>query len=77
MPSFTISCSTAKWNEVKPYILLAAPNQTLEPGEANLSDNNWIKYKFLLLIKGLVTKGKHVAREQAQNPFEDDAFTIS
>ena len=77
MPSFTISCTTVKWDEVKPFILLAAPNQTLEPGEPNLSDNDWIKHKFLLMVKSLVIKGKNIARDNAELPLEDDAFTIT
>ena len=76
MPSFTISCSTEKWNTVKPYILLAAPNQTTNPGEANLSDNDWIKYKFLQMVQNLVVQGKTIARDNANAELKDDAFTI-
>jgi len=76
MPQFIINCSTEKWNEVKPYILLAVPNQTLNPDEANLSDNEWIKYKILMMVKNLVIRGKQIAANEASIPIEDDAFTI-
>ena len=72
MPEFTISCSTAKWNEVKPFILLAAPNS----GEGGLSDNDWIKKTFLSKVQDLVITGKQIARQQAQTVIDDDAFTI-
>ena len=39
---------------------LAAPNQTLGDGEANLTDGQWIKYKIMLMIKNQVIKGQDI-----------------
>lgn len=76
MPNFTITCPADKWEEAKKYFLLASPNQTLEEGEEQLSDNDWIKKKILLMVKSQVVMGKRMEQEQqAQQPI-DDAFTI-
>ncbi len=77
MPKFTINCPDDKWEDAKKYFLLAVPNQTLNESEANLSDNDWIKLKILLMVKGLVANGMRIEKEeQAQEPI-DDAFTIT
>jgi len=76
MPSFTINCPADKWPDAKRYFLLAAPNQTLNEGEANLSDDDWIKHKILLMIKGIVVKGKRIEQEEQTQQPVDDAFTI-
>ena len=76
MPNFTISCPANKWEDAKRWFLLSAPNQTLEEGEANLSDNDWIKHKILLMVKSQIVKGKRIEQEaEAVSPV-DDAFTI-
>ena len=77
MPKFTINCPDDKWEDAKKYILLAAPNQTLNEGEANLSDNDWIKLKILLMMKGLVVTGKRMEQEERASQPIDDAFTIN
>jgi hypothetical protein len=42
-----------------------------------MSDNEWIKYKILLMVKSRIIKGKKIEQEeQSQQPI-DDAFTIT
>ena len=76
MPSFTITCPADKWEDVKRWFLLASPNQTLNEGEANLSDNDWIKAKILLGVKAHIVRGKRLEAEQEAVEPIDDAFTI-
>jgi len=76
MPSFTINCPVEKWPQARAYFLKSAPNQT-EDSDTPLSDDDWIKHKILLMVKGQVVKGMRMEQEeQAQKPV-DDAFTIS
>jgi len=77
MPSFTISCPADKWEDAKRWFLLAAPNQTLNEGEANLTDNDWIRHKILLMVKGQIVKGKRIEQESKAVSPVDDAFTIT
>ena len=77
MPQFTINCPPDEWEEEKRYFLLGAPNQTLGPGEANLSDNEWIKQKLLLLAKSPGARGRKIEQEEQAQPPTDSAFTIT
>ena len=77
MPSFIISCPAAKWPQVKAYFLKAAPNQTLGEGEEQLSDDDWIKRKILLMVKSQVIKGMRMEQEEETVQPTDDALTIS
>lgn len=76
MPSFTINCPAAKWPQARGYFLKGAPNQTLESGNP-LSDDDWIKHKILLMVKGQVVRGMRMEQEEQATRPTDDAFTIS
>ena len=67
-----IDLPDTKWIDYKRWFLLSSPNQTLEPGEANLSDNDWIKHKIILMIRGQVLSGKRIEQEAAQVPGNAD-----
>ena len=68
MAQFTINWPNANITQDKEDFLRANPNQTLNEGEKNLTDLQWIKRKIALLILGQVERGARQRIEEAQLP---------
>lgn len=67
--SFTIPA--AKWATYKKCFLLAYPNQSLNDGEAKLTDGQWVKYRIIMFAKNAYKRGQQIEFEQQQRPVPD------
>jgi hypothetical protein len=67
----TFKIPAAKWPTYKKYFLIAYPNQTLNEGEANLTDNQWVKYRIKLFAKNAYRRGKRIEWEEQNKPIYD------
>lgn len=78
MPSFTINCSAADWPRAKELFLKGAPNQTTEANDpVPMTDDEWVEYKILLMVKNQVVRGLRIEQEEQAEQPADDFFTIS
>ena len=77
MHTITIEIPDADWPDYKKYFLLTHPNQTLEPGEENLSDDDWVDRKHLLFSQGSYEKGiRQEFEETTKPPIKKDIVKI-
>jgi hypothetical protein len=70
MPQMTITISPAKWATYKKYFLVVYPKQTDE------SDDEWVKHKILMLVKGIYKKGLQMEHEAGPPTPDEDIVEI-
>lgn len=77
MPKFTIDWPNETFDQDKEDFLRVNPNQTLNEGEENLTDGQWIKRKIMLWLKGQVIRGRIERLESArEKPIEPEITII-